>query len=91
MAKATQEPTFGYHIAEIPKGEYGQTTKIQEELDELVDALNQKNKIMAMNELSDLYGAIRGFLDLHFPGFTMEDLDTMSRATSRAFVRGDRS
>lgn len=81
---------MGYHINEIKRGEFGKVTKIYEELEELLDSLEQKNRIMALQELSDLYGAVRGYLEKEFPGFTMEDLEIMADATKRAFEDGTR-
>jgi hypothetical protein len=79
---------MGYHIREIKKGELGKSSKIQEELDELVDSEMQSNKIMAMLELSDLYGAIEAVAQSY--GLSMEDLKVMSDATKRAFRSGVR-
>ena len=81
---------MGYHIAEIKKGKFGDISKLQEELDELKDCEDQQNKIMALVELSDLYGAIKGYLVKHIPSMTMEDLRIMSEATERAFKDGTR-
>jgi ArsR family metal-binding transcriptional regulator len=80
----------GYHLQTIPKREYGEISKIEEELLELKDAMAQENKIMAINELSDIIGAIHGLLERHFPTFYLEDLLKMSVATERAFKHGDR-
>jgi hypothetical protein len=52
---------YGYHTKEIPKGELGEFSKIQEEYEEFLDAIEQNNKIMAIVELCDLYGAIQKF------------------------------
>ena len=84
------EKAVGYHLTEIPQGKYGEVSKIQEELAELQDAIKQGNKILALVELSDLYGAIEGFLAVSYPGFNMEDLKEMSGATKRAFLSGVR-
>lgn len=81
---------MGYHIAKITKGKFGDLSKLQEELDELKDCEVQDNKIMALVELSDLYGAIKGYLAKHIPSMTMEDLRIMSEATERAFKDGTR-
>jgi len=78
----------GYHLRPIPKGVLGQTSKIQEELDELVDAEAQGNKILAMCELADLYGALE-VLAVRY-GLTMDDLKSMADATARAFQDGSR-
>lgn len=80
---------MGYHLRPIIKGVYGTPSKIREELDELEEALEQDNKILAIVELSDLYGALQAVaLSL---GVTMEDVRKMSDATSRAFLSGERT
>lgn len=81
---------MGYHLAEIVKGTIGEVSKIQEELDELKDALNQDADIMALVELSDLYGAIQAFLEHNYPDMSMHDLKIMSDLTRAAFKSGDR-
>lgn len=83
----------GYHLAssKIRKGELGEISKIQEELDELRDAMTQECRIMALLELSDLVGAIELFLEKHFSDFTIEDVLTMQRITKRAFQNGARA
>lgn len=53
---------IGYHLKSIPKGVVGKVSKIIEEIDELEDAMEQGVKIMALVELSDLYGAIDLYL-----------------------------
>lgn len=80
----------GYHLTEIPKGALGRISKIQEELDELRDAMDQDCKVMALVELSDMIGAVQAYLDNHFPGFTVQDLITFSQITKRAFENGHR-
>lgn len=83
----------GYHLASsaIHCGELGETSKIQEELDELVDALAQNCRIMALLEISDLLGAIELHIEKYYPGFTLEDVVQMQRITKRAFLNGARS
>jgi hypothetical protein len=81
---------MGYHLTEIINGKYGEVSKIQEELDELKDAIEQGNKIMALVELSDILGAIQGYLENYFPDITLEDLHKMTNATNRAFQDGTR-
>lgn len=78
----------GYHTHEIKKGVLGSLTKIQEELDELKDAEEQKSKILIMVELSDLYGAIEEYTKPL--NISMEDLKTFSDITKRAFKNGRR-
>ena len=81
---------MGYHKRQIIKGELGKVSKIREELEELEDAIEQDNKILALCELADLYGAIEHVLLGQFTDLTMEDLKVMSRATSEAFQDGTR-
>lgn len=80
----------GYHLAKIKKGELGEISKIQEELDELRDAETQGVRIMQLVELSDLYGAMESYLETKFPGVSMNDLMQMSSVTKRAFRNGRR-
>lgn len=81
----------GYHEADIERGEYGELSKIQEELDEAIDAQNQGIELMVLVELSDIIGAIDGYLNKHYKGaFMIEDLYTMAMATKKAFVSGYR-
>lgn len=82
---------MGYHLRPIKvRGEFGTIEKMEEELDELREAMEQNNKILALIELTDLYGALRGYLETHFPDISMEDVKNMSDATRRAFLEGDR-
>jgi hypothetical protein len=80
----------GYHLISIPKGEIGEISKIQEEVLELEDAFKQGAKIMALCELSDLYGAMEAFIERHHPGSTMKDIRKMSKLTRRSFKVGER-
>ena len=80
----------GYHIRDIKKGQFGEISKIIEEVDELCDASEQKCKIMELIEISDLYGAIQGYLEKYHPSTTMEDISAMSSITQRAFRSGAR-
>lgn len=77
-----------YHIKEIKKGVLGEASKIQEELDELNDAIDQDVKIMVHLEMSDLYGALESMAEKQ--GLTMSDLKRMSDVTKRAFRSGER-
>lgn len=80
----------GYHLANITKGEFGEASKVIEEVDEFIDAINQGSSVMALVELSDLVGAIRGYLTKHHPSVKIEDLIIMSKITERAFLNGHR-
>ena len=80
---------MGYHKTEIPRGKYGEFSKIREEFLEAEDALEQDNKIMLMVELSDLVGSIEAYCKLHH-NITLDDLIIMKEATKRAFTDGTR-
>ncbi|RDJ35339.1 MAG: hypothetical protein DWQ19_11025 [Crenarchaeota archaeon] len=79
-----------YHINEIPRGEFGELSKIQEEVLEAIDSEKQNNRIMLLVELSDIIGAVSGYLEKHYPNFKIDDLITMAEATHRAFASGTR-
>lgn len=79
---------MGYHKRQITRGEFGKPSKIREELEELEDAIEQRNPIMAACELADLYGALKAVAqDL---GYTMQEVMRMSDATQDAFEDGTR-
>lgn len=80
---------MGYHKRDIKRGTYGDFSKIQEEWEELADAREQGAKLLELCELSDLYGAIAGYVEKHF-GLTIEDIKQMSELTSSAFRDGER-
>ncbi len=82
---------MSYHLTEIKKGILGELSKIQEELDEAIDSESQGSKIMILNELSDLVGAVEAYLEKHHKDFSLEDLISMSKITKRAFQSGRRS
>lgn len=88
MGKDVSNP--GYHLSEIEKGILGDSSKILEEVFELLDAERQSVKIMQLVELSDILGAIESYLEKNFPGMTIEDLSKMSNITKRAFINGRR-
>jgi hypothetical protein len=79
---------MGYHLVPIKKGILGESSKIQEELDELRDAETQSAKILIHCELSDLYGALEAYAEAR--GLTMDDLKQMSKMTKEAFQSGAR-
>lgn len=80
----------GYHLVDIPKGVLGESSKIAEELTELQDAETQGDRILALVELADLYGAVEHYLEKQFPGMTMADLSRFAATTRRAFANGRR-
>ena len=57
---------MGYHNKLIPKGIFSQFSKIKEEILELGDVIEQNNKILVLNELSDIIGAVEYYLINHF-------------------------
>lgn len=78
-----------YHLRKIKiEGVYGQISKVYEELDEYEEAMEQGNRIMALLELSDVFGALEAVVISH--GFNMQDITRMSSATKRAFGSGHR-
>lgn len=91
--KAGVEPVSGqgYHLRDIKKGVLGELSKVAEELEEAMDAEEQGNRVMVLNELSDMIGAIHAYL-LKKYGDTIfvSDLVRMSEATRRAFQSGRR-
>ena len=84
------DESIGYHKAKINRGVFGEDSKIYEEIDEFADALDQDAKIMALGELSDVIGAIEGWLENNHPSITIDDLVAMSKITRRAFESGKR-
>lgn len=78
----------GYHKNEITKGILGYPSKIQEELEELKDAVLQEDKILTICEMSDLYGALEA-MALNY-GLTIDDLKKFSDKTKLAFKEGKR-
>ena len=81
---------MGYHLREIKtQGVFGEPSKIREELEELEESLEQDNKILALCELADLYGAVEAVAE--GMGVTMDDVRKMAEATKRAFLDGSRA
>ena len=68
--------TFSWHKRKITKGTYGEFSKVEEEVEEAKDALEQNNNLMYLIELSDILGAIEGIVEKH--GLTISDLKTFS-------------
>jgi hypothetical protein len=80
---------MSYHKREIPRGVFGEYSKVVEEFQEVDDSVCQGNPIMTMVELSDLIGAIEGYAAKY--NFTLNDLIEMKNATHRAFISGTRT
>lgn len=85
------DTTAGYHLRPISRGVFGNLSKLAEELEEIADAEAQGVAIMVLVELSDLYGAMDGYLKKHFPDMSMDDLKDFSEVTQRAFRNGHRT
>ncbi len=75
----------GYHVKSIAKGELGEASKLAEELEEFLDAIEQGSSVMALVELGDLVGAIEAYLEKHHPTIKIDDLKIFSDITKRAF------
>lgn len=91
MEESSIDEGKGYHLRDIQRGELGESSKIMEELLELQDAEDQGVMVMALVELSDMYGAMRHYLKRYFPGLSMDDLERMADVTERAFKSGGRT
>lgn len=81
----------GYHLKPIEKGVLGEASKVQEEVEEFMDAVEQDVSIMALVELADLMGAVIAYLAKHHPTMTLYDLLAMNEVTARAFKNGKRT
>ena len=79
---------MAYHLNEIPKGLFGEFSKIKEEFLELEDAVTQNDSILILVELSDLLGAIEEYSKRW--NISMNDLISFSRKTQSAFKEGKR-
>lgn len=80
---------MSYHLRKIQtEGVFGHPSKIREELEELEEAMEQDNRILAMCELADLYGALEGVA--HSLGTNMDQVARMAAGTKRAFLSGER-
>lgn len=75
---------MAYHKVEIKRGIIGEFSKIQEEFDELLDAIEQEDKVLQICELTDLIGAIECFSESKF-NLSLEDLIKFSNKTKIAF------
>lgn len=62
----------GYHKSKIKKGTLGTISKVQEEIDEYVDAKQQGIRIMEQLELADIYGALEELARMEYD-LTMDD------------------
>jgi phosphoribosyl-ATP pyrophosphohydrolase len=81
----------GYHVTEIPRGIYGTSSKLLEEVLEIQDAERQNSKIMTLVEVADLYAAMLGYLEQNYPSISIDDVAKMATITRRAFENGHRT
>lgn len=81
---------MSYHVSEIPKGVYGEFSKIKEEFYEAQDAVAQGDNILLLNEICDLYGAIEEFVKRTY-NMSMQDVEKFSKLTKSAFESGRRT
>lgn len=81
---------MGYHSTNIEKGILGESSKLLEEVRELMDAEKQGAQIMILCELADIYGALDHYLRQNYPAFNMYDLSKMAHLNEQAFKDGER-
>lgn len=79
---------MGYHKKEIERGVLGEFSKIKEEFQELEDAVEQKDSILTLCELSDMVGAIEEYLKRW--NMNLDTLKNFSDKTKSAFKEGKR-
>lgn len=81
---------MGYHKREIAKGVYGELSKLEEEIEELKDAIEQDCYILQLNELADIWLAFLGFVRKKYPKISINDIAHMAQLTESAFNDGTR-
>jgi len=77
-----------YHKREIKKGQLGEFSKIEEEIEELKDAVEQNIAPLIICELCDMIGAIELYAQKW--NITLDDLIKMKDLTKSSFVEGKR-
>ena len=80
---------MSYHKLNIHKHSVNSPYKIQEEFLEYIDAIATGNKVMAIQELSDLYGCLEN--EIRKYGMNITDLKVMSDLTKEVFKSGTRT
>ena len=76
---------MGFHNRTITKGEYGQLSKIREELEEAEDAQDQGIDLIVILELADILGAVQGVASRY--GITLDQLRAYSDKRSVIAVK----
>lgn len=80
---------MGYHTRTIKKGELGEFSKVEEEIEELMDAAQQGVHPLIICELADLIGAIEAFAEKRY-NLSLDDLIKFKELTKSAFKEGKR-
>jgi len=80
---------MGYHTKPIKKGEMGAFSKVEEEIEELLDAAKQGVHSLIICEMSDLIGAIEAFAEKRY-NLSLYDLIKFKDLTKKAFENGTR-
>lgn len=80
---------MGYHKRKIKKGKVGEFSKIQEEFEELADAIEQENPVLQLVELTDILGAIDSYSKKMY-NIGLSDLVKMTKCTQSSFKDGSR-
>lgn len=70
-----------FHKREIPRGVYGELSKIKEELEEAYDAEEQKQDLMLLIELADIVGAAAGVSEKY--GMSLDQLVAFAKLRSQ--------
>lgn len=90
LSMACNTVAKAYHIMDIPKAPSGSFFKIYEEVFEMLDAIKQENKLMELQELSDMIGACKQYINTNYNDITFNDILKMTEATERAFKSNKR-
>lgn len=80
---------MSYHKLKIHKHAINSPYKLQEEFLEYIDAISTGNKIMAVQELADIYGSLEN--EANKFKLNMNDLKVMSDLTKKVFKEGVRT
>lgn len=78
-----------YHKKKIPEWIYWEISKITEEYEEFIDAVEQKSKLLELVELSDMIWAIDWYVNKKY-NMNIDDLITMAKLTHNSFKDGSR-
>ncbi len=75
-----------WHKRKIVKGNLGEISKIQEEVEEALDAEEQGQKVMLLIELADIVGATGLVAEKY--GMTLDDLVAFAKLRSEVMRNG---